>query len=187
MMNKITKSIVSVVCGMAFLPIPVSAQGWPSEYQGVMLQGFYWDSFDASAWTKLESQTGELAPYFKLVWVPQSASCGGKSMGYDDLYWFTNYNSSFGTEAQLRSMIQTFRQNGIGTIADVVINHRKTLKGWFDFPTETYKGTAYTMTAADVCSNDDNGKAAVEAEKENVSLSANADTGEGWDGMRSRS
>ena len=184
MMNKITKSIVSVVCGMAFLPIPVSAQGWPSEYQGVMLQGFYWDSFDASAWTKLESQTGELAPYFKLVWVPQSASCGGKSMGYDDLYWFTNYNSSFGTEAQLRSMIQTFRQNGIGTIADVVINHRKTLKGWFDFPTETYKGTAYTMTAADVCSNDDNGKAAVEAEKENVSLSANADTGEGWDGMR---
>ena len=39
-------------------------------------------------------------------------------MGYDDLYWFTNYNSSFGTEAQLRSLISTFKNKGIGTIAD---------------------------------------------------------------------
>ena len=169
---------------MSLMPLAANAQGWPSQYQGVMLQGFYWDSFDASAWTKLESQADEFAPYFKLVWIPQSASCGGKSMGYNDLYWFTNYNSSFGTEEQLRSMIGTFKQKGIGTIADVVINHRGTIKDWFDFPTETYNGKTYTMTAADVCADDDGGKAADAAKRQGVSLSANKDTGEDWSGMR---
>ena len=183
-MKKFTKSIASAICAIGLLPLSASAQGWPAKYQGVMLQGFYWDSFDASAWTKLESQADELAQYFKLVWIPQSASCGGKSMGYNDLYWFTNYNSSFGTEQQLRSMIQTFSQKGVGTIADVVINHRGTIKDWFDFPTETYNGKTYTMTAADVCANDDGGKAAEEAKKQGVSLSPNSDTGEDWPGMR---
>ena len=183
-MNKFTKSIASAICGMGLLPLAASAQGWPSQYQGVMLQGFYWDSFEASAWPKLESQADELAPYFKLVWIPQSASCGGKSMGYNDLYWFTNYNSSFGTEQQLRSMIKTFKDKGIGTIADVVINHRNTLKDWFDFPVETYKGKTYSMTSADVCAGDDGGKAAAAAKEQGVSLSANYDTGEDWDGMR---
>ena len=85
--------------------------GWPAEYGGVMLQGFYWDGYDDAQWTVLEAQADELSQYFKLVWLPQSGNCGGKSMGYDDLYWFpggTNYTSSFGTEAQLRSLIQTF-------------------------------------------------------------------------------
>lgn len=183
-MTKFSKSIASLICGLGLLPLSASAQGWPSKYQGVMLQGFYWDSFEASQWTNLESQADEFAQYFKLVWVPQSAYCGGKSMGYNDLYWFSNYNSSFGSEAQLRSMIKTFKQKGIGTIADVVINHRGTIKDWFDFPTETYNGKTYTMTSNDVCANDDNGKAATAAKKKGVSLSANNDTGEDWDGMR---
>lgn len=64
------------------------AQGWPANHSGVMLQGFYWDSFSDSKWTHLEAQASELGQYFNLVWIPQSANCGGKSMGYDDLYWF---------------------------------------------------------------------------------------------------
>ena len=50
------------------------AQGWPANYEGVMLQGFYWDSFRASKWQNLEAQADDLAPYFSLVWVPQSAT-----------------------------------------------------------------------------------------------------------------
>ena len=141
----------------AILPLMVLAQGWPAQYDGVMLQGFYWDSYSDTRWTKLEAQADELAEFFKLVWIPQSASCGGTSMGYDDLYWFTNYNSSFGTEAQLRSLIATFKSKGIGTIADVVVNHRKNLSNWVDFPAETYRGVTYQLKSTDICRNDDGG------------------------------
>ena len=85
--------------------------GWPANHSGVMLQGFYWDSFSDSKWTHLEAQASELGQYFNLVWIPQSANCGGKSMGYDDLYWFSNYESSFGSESELRSLIKTFKNN----------------------------------------------------------------------------
>ena len=148
-----------------------------------MLQAFYWDSFDATKWTTLEKQADELSKYFSLVWIPQSGNCGGQSMGYDDQYWFSNYNSSFGDKEQLLSMIKTFKDKGIGTIGDIVINHRKSNNGWFGFPTETYNGVTYTMNSKDVCSDDDNGKAQTEANKLGVSLGAK-DTGEGWDGMR---
>ena len=91
-------------------PLLMLAQGWPSQYQGVMLQGFYWDSYSDTRWTKLEAQADELAAFFDLVWIPQSGDCGSQSMGYDPLYWFPgHYNSSFGTEAQLRSMISKFK------------------------------------------------------------------------------
>ena len=51
------------------------AQGWPAEYKGVMLQGFYWDSYADSKWTNLESQADELSQFFDLIWVPQSGYC----------------------------------------------------------------------------------------------------------------
>lgn len=164
--------------------INMFAQGWPANYSGVMLQGFYWNSYSESKWTKLEAQAPELGQYFNLVWIPQSAYCGNKSMGYDDLYWFSNYESSFGSESELRSLIKTFKNNGIGTIADVVINHRKNVSTWFDFPVETYKGVTYEMKSTDICANDDGGKAKKEADKQGVKLSSNNDTGTDWSGMR---
>ena len=152
-------------------------QGWPENYGGVMLQGFYWDSYDDSRWVTLEKQANDLATSFDLIWIPQSGNCGGQSMGYDDLYWFTNYNSSFGDETQLRSMIKTFKAAGLGTIADVVINHRRNVSTWTDFPAETYNGVTYQLTYNDICSND-------EAAKNGYQVGPNKDTGEGWDGMR---
>ena len=160
------------------------AQGWPAGYGGVMLQGFYWDSFDASQWTVLEKKADDFSGYFDLVWVPQSGKAAAtKSMGYDPLYYF-NQNSTFGTEAQLRSMITTFKNKQIGTIADVVINHHGTNNGWFGFPAEEYKGVIYQNQSTDVCANDDNGAAAAEASRIGVQLSKNNDEGEGWGGMR---
>ena len=181
-MKKIYTTLVALMASLS-----MQAQGWPANYDGVMLQGFYWDSYRASRWSNLEAQADDLAPYFSLVWIPQSAICSsGRSMGYDDLYWFSNYNSSFGNEAQLRSMIKTFKSNGIGTIADVVINHRNTLTSWTDFPVEKYKGVTYKMNSTDICSNDDNGKTLAWANKQTpkITLSSNKDTGDGWDGMR---
>ena len=162
---------------LSLVSIVSMAQGWPKDYNGVMLQGFFWDSFADTQWTRLEKQADDLSKVFDLVWIPQSGNCGGMSMGYDDLYWFENYNSSFGTEEDLRSMIKTFKEKGIGTIADVVINHRKELKNWVEFPEETYKDVTYRMTSEDVCSDD-------EAAGKGYQLSKNKDTGEKWDGMR---
>lgn len=179
-MKKIFTTLAAVLAS-----VNMFAQGWPANYSGVMLQGFYWDSFSESKWTKLEAQAPELSKYFNLVWIPQSANCGGdKSMGYDDFYWFTNYNSSFGNEKELRSLIKTFKSNGIGTIADVVINHRKNVSNWVDFPVETYKGVTYEMKSTDICANDDGGKTKEWADKNGYKLSSNYDTGTDWGGMR---
>lgn len=103
-------------------------------------------------------------------------------MGYKPYYYF-NHNSSFGTEDELRSMIKTFKNNGIGTIADVVINHRNT-EGWFTFPAETYQGVTYQMLPTDICKNDDGSKTLTQATKEGVSLSNNNDEGDDFGGCR---
>ena len=160
-----------------------NAQGWPADYNGVMLQGFYWDGFSDSRWSVLEKQSDELARYFSLVWIPQSGNCDGQSMGYNPKYYF-DQNSTFGTEKELRSMIATFRQKGLGTIADVVINHRQNLSNWCDFPAETYKGITYQMLSTDICADDDGGKTKQWADQNGYKLSDNKDSGEGWDGMR---
>ena len=161
-----------------FSAITAMAQGWPENYNGVMLQGFYWDSFADTQWTRLEKQADDLSKVFDLVWIPQSGkSTYNPSMGYDPLYWFTDYNSSFGTEDELRSLIKTFKAKGIGTIADVVINHRGTLTTWNDFPTEKYKNVDYTLTYEDICSDD-------EAAAKGYQVGKNKDTGEKWDGLR---
>ena len=160
------------------------AQGWPENYGGVMLQGFYWDSFKDTRWAVLEQQATDLASSFDLIWIPQSGNCGSQSMGYDDLWWFNDYNSSFGNEVQLRSMIQTFKTVGLGTIADVVINHRRNLSNWVDFPKETWNGENYEMLSTDICANDDGGATKKWATSNGYSVSANNDTGEGWGGMR---
>ena len=178
-MKKIFTTLAAVLAS-----VNMFAQGWPANHSGVMLQGFYWDSYLDSKWTNLEAQAPELSQYFNLVWIPQSANCGGKSMGYDDFYWFTNYNSSFGNEKELRSLIQTFKSNGIGTIADVVINHRKNVSNWVDFPVETYKGVTYEMKSTDICANDDGGKTKEWADENGYKLSSINDTGEDWSGMR---
>lgn len=182
-MKKIYTTLVALMASLS-----MQAQGWPANYNGVMLQGFYWNSYRASRWSNLEAQADDLAPYFNLVWIPQSANCtsSGRSMGYDDLYWFSNYNSSFGNEAQLRSMIKTFKSKGIGTIADVVINHRNTLTSWTDFPVEKYKGVTYQMYSTDICQNDDGGKTYnwANGQSPKISLSNKYDSGDGWDGMR---
>ena len=170
------------------LRLTVSAQGWPANYDGVMLQGFYWDSYDETSWTKLKARADEIAPYFQLVWVPQSGWCGTdyKRMGYTPVYYF-NQKSAFGSEAQLRDMIAAFREKGTGIIADVVINHRDNMGqngSWVDFPAESYGGRTYQMYPTDICRNDDGGGTLGWASQNGISLSGNDDTGEDWSGCR---
>lgn len=188
-MKHFTKILIAFAL-ITFCSQSAGAQGWPENYGGVMLQGFYWDSFSQSKWTKLESQADDLAATFSLIWIPQSGKCleSNKVMGYTPYYYF-NQNSSFGTEQELRSMIQTFKAKGLGTVADVVINHHNTM-GWWTFPAEEYKGVTYQFQTTDIVNNDDYDPSTnryltrEQAQKDGVTLSSNIDEGEGWGGMR---
>ena len=181
------KNFNAMLAALAFVPCTAFAQGWQDNYQGVMLQGFSWDSYVDTQWSNLESQSDELSKYFSLIWVPQSGNCNSSwnVMGYMPVYYF-DQNSSFGTEAQLRSMISTFKAKGTGIIADVVINHRNNLGAngsWVDYPAETYKGVTYQMTSTDITSNDDGGKTKAWADANGYTL-GNNDEGEDWSGCR---
>lgn len=178
-MKKIYFTLIALLAS-----INMFAQGWPVNYSGVMLQGFSWDSYDYSQWNVLEKQADDMKGFIDLVWLPQSGKCieTTQVMGYMPYYYF-NQNSSFGTEAELRSLIAKFKANGIGAIADVVVNHRNT-DGWYTFPAETYKGVTYQMLSTDICKNDDGGKTATQAKKDGVSLSNNYDEGTDFGGCR---
>ncbi|MBR3028936.1 MAG: starch-binding protein [Bacteroidales bacterium] len=122
-------------------------QGWPADYGGVMLQGFWWDSYEATKWSTLTARADELSQYFDLIWIPNSGTCSGdpnattqpKSNGYDPCYWLT-HNSIYGTEEELRTMINTYKAKNVGIIEDVVINHKKGVTNWCDFAQETVTG-----------------------------------------------
>lgn len=178
-MKKIYFTLIALLAS-----INMFAQGWPANYSGVMLQGFSWDAYDYSQWTVLEKQADDMKGFIDLVWLPQSGKCieATQVMGYKPYYYF-NQNSSFGTEAELKSLIAKFKANGIGAIADVVVNHRNT-DGWFTFPAETYKGVTYKMLSTDICKNDDGGDTSTQATKEGVSLSNNNDEGTDFGGCR---
>ena len=175
-MKKIFTSLLLFVASLT-----LSAQGWPENYDGVMLQGFYWDSYSDTKWTNLESQADELSQYFNLIWVPQSGYCNSLSnqMGYSDIWWL-DHRSAFGTEDELRSMIQTFKNKKVGIIADVVINHKNGNTNWCDFPNESKNG--YTLTwdntnLSGICQDD-------ECKDNGYNPTGAKDTGINFDGCR---
>ena len=185
-MKKILILLLALLLCMSTSQETMAAEGWPANYGGVMLQGFYWDSFTDTRWSTLEAQANELSSAFSLIWVPQSAKAASNpSMGYNPLYFY-NQNSSFGNEAELKSMINTFKDKGLLTIADIVVNHRGNVSNWVDFPTETnpYDGKTYQMNSTDIVANDDGGATKNWAKDNGYQLSSNNDTGEDFPGLR---
>ena len=165
---------------------PVAGKGWPAMYGGVMLQGFYWDSYKPTRWTTLTEEAQDLGQYFDIVWVPNSGSVDangvGQSMGYMPVYWL-KHNSCFGTEQQLRNMISTFHEHNTSVLMDMVINHKSGKTGWVDFANETVTGPVtgeeYSMTwsLADICNTD-------ECVGAGYAATGAADEGEDFDGSR---
>jgi len=165
---------------------PAAGRGWPAMFGGVMLQGFYWDSYKATRWSTLAEQAQDLGQNFDVIWVPNSGSIDAngtsQSMGYMPVYWL-KHNTCFGTETQLREMIDTFHAHNTSVIMDMVINHKSGKTGWVDFANETVTGPVtgeeYSMTwsLADICSND-------ECVASGYSPTGAADEGENFDGSR---
>jgi alpha-amylase len=154
-MNLRTLFAAALLSASAFAP---TANAQYANHGGVMLQGFYWDSYTDTKWTNLTSQAEELSQYFNLIWIPNSArdsAAGGNSMGYTPVYWFSRYTTCFGTEAELRTMIQTYKALGTGFIADVVVNHRSGVSNWTNFPTEKWRNVTYQLGPEHICCNDE--------------------------------
>jgi alpha-amylase len=107
---------------------------------GVMMQGFYWDVPSGGTWyNTMASKAPELANMaggygINTIWFPPVSKCdnGALSMGYDpyDYYDLGQYNQKgstetrFGSQAELKSAIATFKSYGIASMADIVLNHR---------------------------------------------------------------
>lgn len=185
------KHLFTLIFTLMGLPLGLMAQGWPANYGGVMLQGFYWDSYNDTKWTNLTSQADELSKYFNLIWVPQSGWCNSTTdMGYYPRYWF-DQRSAFGTEQELRTMISTFKAKGTDIIADVVINHKNGVSTWCNFANESFigKNTVKTYSVAwdnvnytQICNNDEaNTNTKSEAKGK---IKGAADTGLGDTGCR---
>ncbi len=191
----IMKRIYSLIL-FAIISMGSFAQGWPANYSGVMLQGFYWDSYEQSNWNTLTAQADELSQFFDLIWVTNSGKTSDwhynkrNTMGYDPCFWL-DHNSCWGTESELRNMISTFKSKGTGIIEDVVINHKNGFGSWVYFPNEEVIGTAISKTYAlawdntnytQICSDDEANTNAASGVKGKIK--GNADTGDNFDGYR---
>lgn len=165
-------TVLSLV--LALLPFGANATGWPSHWGGVMLQGFFWHSYNETQWKNITDSADAWAPYFDLIWVPNSGRnrTNLKDMGYMPYYFFDE-TSSFGDKEALLTMIKTYKAKGTGFIEDVVINHHaaKTNNQWWVFPKETYNGETYQLQATDIVSNDDDGATAKLAADAGIALS----------------
>lgn len=141
----------------------------PAQCPDVMLQAFYWDSYDGSKSTTKYGRTKwidhlngtngsnavEMGQWFDMIWLPQlSKSTGG--MGYLP----TNYSildSDLGTKARLTDLVSTFHQNGARVIADIVINHAVANQGWCGY-NQTYNFGEYGSFKPDgsyICNTDE--------------------------------
>lgn len=153
----------------------------PAKYTGVMLQGFYWDSYDDTAWKNLEKLAYDYSNYFELVWVPNSGKpASNPGMGYDPVYWYTNHNSAFGKEEELLTMNGLYNDLNTNMIEDVVVNHRSGATNWTDFPTETdHNGISWTWDPSHICKNDE-----VNGQSGQATPTGANDTGDNFDGSR---
>ena len=143
----------------------IKGEGWPANYGGVMMQTFYWNSFEYTQWQNLTAQADELSKYFDILWVPNSSNCvSANSMGYLPVYWL-DHRSSFGKrERYLTEMIDAYHERGTKIIEDVVLNHKSPVGkdgSYIDFANEskTVDGVDYVLnwSGADICQNDDGG------------------------------
>jgi alpha-amylase len=146
------KLILSIMLIAMFVPVKSQA---PSQSTDVMLQGFGWDTYAISNWSSLTTAAPEIGANFDMIWLPQSGNdLTSNTMGYLPVYLF-DQNSSFGTENELKTLIQTLNINGVKAIADVVINHRNGETNWVDFPSETYNGNTYSWGLDAICEDDE--------------------------------
>jgi len=149
-----TKSNVNVTFNGASITLtgdftdekPVNTNSVPAECEDVMLQAFYYDSYQDGApgdvlingkqlgntkWNVLLKQSGEIGTYFDLVWLPPSGKSEGGT-GYHQTQ-YSNQNSDWGSQKELLEFIHRMHAANTKVVADIVINHAGCKSSWCDF------------------------------------------------------
>ena len=138
---------------------PVYTTSVPEQCPDVMLQCFYWNSYQdqgygRTKWIDIKPQAAEMGQWFDLIWLPPSSKATGGTG-----YLPTRYDmldSDWGTKANLLSIINTFHYNGARVVADVVANHCSGSTGWCKLSQENFG--AFGTFAPDmswICSTDE--------------------------------
>ena len=106
----------------------------------VMMQGIYWDCAAKEEklgewWNFLNAEIPKLGKQgagFDSIWLPPfSKAANPTSNGYDPYDYFDlgdydqkgSVKTAYGYSDELRKLIATIHENGMGAIADMVINH----------------------------------------------------------------
>lgn len=172
---KKTFLLYATIALLFLTPFRSAAQA-PAQCTDIMLQSFYWKSHTESNWVTLATKVIEIAPNFSLVWLAPSADDNDGDNGYMPIEYF-NQTSKFGTATDLKALIASFKSNGTGCVADVILNHRNGNFYWADFPDQTYKGITYHWGGETICNNDEL-KNATAAQQHGITPTGAADTGE---------
>lgn len=122
-------------------PEPGYTTSAPAQCPDVLLQAFYWDSYQDKGYGRtkwidhLNGNSGstpeEMGKWFDLIWLPPMSKATGGTGYIPSKY--SDLNSDWGTKKKLDEMITIFHQNGARVVADIVINHGAAIEGWCKF------------------------------------------------------
>lgn len=137
----------------------------PSQCGDVLMQGFYFDSYEVdethpgtlqygdTKWKTLLAQAGEIGAYFDLIWLPPSGYASGT--GYHPKQ-YSNQNSDWGSRTDLEKLIAAFHNSGTKVVADIVINHVEAMASWCDFAALDFgEYGKFQPDGSYICSNDE--------------------------------
>ncbi len=121
---------------------PSYATSVPSQAPDVILQAFYYDSYEKgkgagtnlygdTKWTTLLPQASEISAYFDIVWLPPSAMSEGGT-GYHPRQ-YSNQSSAWGSRSDLDKLVAAFHNGGAKVVGDIVANHAGCKSSWCDY------------------------------------------------------
>ncbi len=148
------KLLLLVVFFCSTLSSNVNAQS-SANINDIMMQAFGWDVFtqpsvsaEGGLYNYLNNRaSGYAVAGINVLWLPPpSKSTGGT--GYIPTELFNFSSTSYGTEAQLRTLLTTLNTGlpRIHPMADVVVNHRGGSTNWTDFTNPTWDCKSITST-----------------------------------------
>lgn len=135
--------------------VPSASAATPTQQAGaskaILLQGFHWQSASATNpnwYNRLRGNATDLAALgITHVWFPppsDSAAPEGYLPRRLDVL-----DSSYGTSGDLYEAVRALKEQGIQSVADIVVNHRVGTKGWADFTSPSW--SPYTVVNGDEC------------------------------------